>query len=92
MLKECIAGVLIFLKCQNKIWLGSYIVENVKIKVGLRYGWGVILFKKQKEGTAGVYLYGQCWNKVLLGFYPIKLLKQVTVGCYIVENAKIRYG
>ena len=32
MLIESTAGVLIYLKCQNKVWMGSYIVGNAKIR------------------------------------------------------------
>ena len=57
MLKECMAGFLIFLKCENKVRLGSYIVENVKI----RYD----------QGTAGVLYCSKSKNKVQLGFTSI---------------------
>ena len=41
--------VLIFLKCYNKVRLGSYVV--------LRYESGLILLKKQKSGTAGGFFH-----------------------------------
>ena len=48
-------------------------------KLWVRYGWGFLLFKKQKVGRAGVLIYLKCWNKV-------------TLESYIVENAKIKNG
>ena len=38
--------------------MGFYSIENDKI----RYGWGIILFKKKKQVTAG-------------GFFPLEMLK-----------------
>ena len=70
MLIECMAGVLILLKCQNKIWLGSYIVENVKkgtpkVQLGcyivqiakISYCWGLLLFKMLEQGVAAALFY-----------------------------------
>ena len=31
--------ILICLKCKNKIWLGSYIVENAEIRYRKRTAW-----------------------------------------------------
>ena len=43
------------------------------------YGWGLLLFRKQKKGTAVVLMYLKWKNKARLGFY-------------IMENAKITHG
>ena len=45
--------VLVFLKLQNNIRLLSHIAENAN----RRYGWALILFKKQRKGTAGDLFY-----------------------------------
>ena len=39
-----------------KVWPGPYIVENTKVG----YGWGILLFKKQKLGTAGTLIHLKC--------------------------------
>ena len=51
------------------VWLGPNIV----------YGWGLLLFKKQKLGMIGTLIYLKWQNKVPL-------------GSYIIESAKLRYG
>ena len=60
------AGVLTYLKSQNKVQLGSYITENAKI----RYS----------QCTDGVLYCWKCKNKVGLGFNLFKMLKLVLTG------------
>ena len=56
--------VLIFFKCQNKVWLGSYIVEMTEIT----YGWAFFL-ENAKISTAVVLFYSKQYNKVHIGFF-----------------------
>ena len=40
---------------------GLFIIQNTKIKVQLKYGWGLkLLKKKKKSGIAGVSIYFKC--------------------------------
>ena len=55
MQKEDTAGALIDIKCYHKVRLGSYIVENAKI----RYG----------QGTAGLLFCSKRKSKVRLSFF-----------------------
>ena len=72
----------------------------------IRYDCGVILVKKQKEGTDGVFFHYKYWPKKFMGFSSIEnseikyagvfsylmCLNKVQLKPYIVENAKKRYG
>ena len=56
MLKQgCDWGFNLFQKNKNKLQLGSYLVENTKIRY--EYGWGVILPKKQKKSMPWVFFH-----------------------------------
>ena len=39
---------------------GLIFLKTPKIKLQLRYGWGLKLFKKKKDGMAGVSIYFKC--------------------------------
>ena len=56
MLKQgCDWGFNLFQKNKNKLQLGSYLVQNMKIRY--EHGWGVILPQKQKKSTPWVFFH-----------------------------------
>ena len=50
---------------------GFYSIENAKI----RYGWGITLFKKQKQVTAGFFPIENAEIRYRCGFILHKMLK-----------------
>ena len=86
MLKECMAGVLIFLKCENKVRLGSYVVENIKAR--LRHRWGIVRLGFTSIENAGI--------SYSLGFVLLQLLNEGTAGvlyCWKCKNkVELRYS
>ena len=100
--KHGTAGVLIYLKCWNKVRLGSYIVENAKT----RYGWGFNLFEMLKRHWLGSNTVEN--HNIRYGWVPLLFKKQklgttgtllyskcwnkVRVQSYMFKNTEIRYG